>query len=81
MIVQNADIELIAVDVKCSHGATTGQMNQEALFYLRSRGISKKLAQTMLMEAFMKEVLDKIKIEELKNFLTNILELRLNISH
>ncbi|HHZ66249.1 MAG TPA: Fe-S cluster assembly protein SufD [Flavobacteriales bacterium] len=74
-------LEIYADDVKCSHGATTGQMNQEALFYLRSRGISKKLAQTMLMEAFMKEVLDKIKIEELKNFLTNILELRLNISH
>ena len=74
-------LEIYADDVKCSHGATTGQLNQEALFYLRSRGISKKLAQTMLMEAFMKEVLDKIKIEELKIFLTEKLELRLNVSN
>ncbi len=72
-------LEIYADDVKCSHGATTGQLNQEALFYLRSRGISKKLALTMLMEAFMKEVLDKIKIKELKNFLTEKLELRLNV--
>ena len=74
-------LEIYADDVKCSHGATTGQLNQEALFYLRSRGISEKLAQTMLMEAFMKEVLDKIKIEELKTFLTDKLELRLNASN
>ena len=50
-------------DVKCSHGATTGQLDAEALFYMRSRGISEKEARTMLMQAFMADVIDTVRMD------------------
>lgn len=54
------ELEIYTDDVKCKHGATTGQLDEEALFYLRSRGISKDTAKAMLMTAFMQEVWDQI---------------------
>jgi Fe-S cluster assembly protein SufD len=53
-------LEIYADDVKCSHGATTGQLDEEALFYLRSRGIGINEAQALLTTAFAEEILDKI---------------------
>lgn len=54
------ELEIYADDVKCSHGATTGQMDEEPLFYLRSRGLSEKEARFLLVQAFVGEVLEKM---------------------
>jgi Fe-S cluster assembly protein SufD len=63
-------LEIWADDVKCSHGTTTGQLNDEALFYLRSRGISLANARTLLLLAFVQEVIDRVTHEETKLRLT-----------
>lgn len=59
-------LEIWADDVKCSHGCTTGQLDEEALFYLQSRGIDKPSAQSMLLDAFAGEVTDKIQSESIR---------------
>ena len=63
------ELEIYADDVKCSHGATTGQLDPEALFYLRSRGMTKQQAQGLLLHAFAGDVLDRIAIEPLRDML------------
>lgn len=59
-------LEIYADDVKCSHGCTVGQMDKEALFYLKSRGIPEKEARALMMYAFSSSVLDSVKIPQLK---------------
>lgn len=54
------ELEIYADDVKCSHGATTGQLDEEPLFYLRSRGLSEKEARRLLLQAFVDEAVEKI---------------------
>jgi len=70
-------LEIYADDVKCSHGATVGQLNNDALFYLRSRGIPEKESRHLLMSAFAFEVLSLIKIPVLKDRITGLVEKRL----
>ena len=65
-------LEIFADDVKCTHGATTGQMDDEALFYLRSRGIGELNARTMLNIAFAGDVLNNIKEDVLRENLLNL---------
>lgn len=65
-------LEIYADDVKCSHGTTTGQLNDEALFYMRSRGIPKEQAQTLLMYAFAEDVMNKIKIAPIREYLEGV---------
>jgi Fe-S cluster assembly protein SufD len=60
------ELEIYADDVKCSHGATTGQLDDEALFYLRSRGISKAQAKALLIEAFIGELFEEITCEAMR---------------
>lgn len=60
-------LEIFADDVKCSHGATVGQLDGDALFYLQSRGIDKRDARLMLMFGFAHEVIQNIKIEPLRD--------------
>ncbi|MCB1531392.1 MAG: Fe-S cluster assembly protein SufD [Alphaproteobacteria bacterium] len=60
------ELEIYADDVKCSHGATTGQLDEEPVFYLRSRGLSEKQARELLIQAFVDEVVDKIVDEEIR---------------
>ena len=69
-------LEIYADDVKCSHGATVGQLNENALFYMRARGISEKEARLLLMFAFVNEVIDKIRIDALKDRLHLLVEKR-----
>jgi len=64
-------------DVKCSHGATVGRINEEALFYLQSRGINEKEARLMLMFAFAHEVLAEIKVEKLLDVIDRLVNKRL----
>ncbi|MDR1886589.1 MAG: Fe-S cluster assembly protein SufD [Prevotellaceae bacterium] len=70
-------LEIYADDVKCSHGATSGQLNEDAVFYMQSRGISKSAAQRLLMSGFADEILSKIKNPELHEFLLSRVENRL----
>ncbi len=70
-------LEIFADDVKCSHGATTGQIDEEALFYLRSRGIGVDVAKTLLMQAFAAEVLEMIDDEAVKAGLIHLIEKRI----
>ena len=70
-------LEIYADDVKCSHGSTTGQLNEEALFYLRSRGLSVESAKNLLLYAFANDVLDTIRIESLKNYLEELVNKKL----
>lgn len=60
------ELEIYADDVKCSHGATTGQLDEEPLFYLRQRGLSEAEARRLLMQAFVDEVVDKVADEKLR---------------
>lgn len=71
-------LEIWADDVKCSHGCTTGQLDEEAVFYLQSRGISYATAKAMLLYAFAAEVLEPIKNEKLKTYLDQLISKRLN---
>ena len=65
-------LEIYADDVKCSHGTTTGQLNDEALFYMRSRGIPKNEARTLLLYAFSQDVLSQIKIQPIRDYLERV---------
>jgi len=62
------ELEIYADDVKCSHGSTTGQMDEDALFYLRSRGLSTKSARTLMTQAFIGDVLNKIENSEVVEY-------------
>lgn len=61
------ELEIYADDVKCSHGATTGQLDEEPLFYLRSRGLTESTARMLLIQAFVDEVAYKISDEALQS--------------
>ncbi len=67
-------LEIFADDVKCSHGTTTGQLDEEALFYLRARGIGEHQARVLLLTAYAQEVLEKIQIDAFRNYLTKKIE-------
>jgi Fe-S cluster assembly protein SufD len=69
-------LEIYADDVKCSHGSTVGQLNDAALFYMRQRGISLEEARMLLQNAFVNEVVDKMRLEPLRNRLHYLLEKR-----
>ncbi|MDH3216157.1 MAG: SufD family Fe-S cluster assembly protein, partial [Candidatus Krumholzibacteria bacterium] len=62
----NPQLEIYADDVKCTHGATVGQIDESAVFYLRSRGIKETDAHHMLVFAFANEVLERIKLGSLR---------------
>jgi Fe-S cluster assembly protein SufD len=73
-------LEIFADDVKCSHGCTIGQLDESAMFYLRSRGIPEKEARGLLMFAFSNNVLDSVKIPEIKNRITKIIAGKLGVN-
>ena len=70
-------LEIYADDVKCSHGATVGQLDQEAMFYLRQRGICEANARLLLLYAFAGEIVDKISIKALKIRVDDMIRKRL----
>jgi len=72
-------LEIFADDVKCSHGCTIGQLDNEALFYMRSRGIPEKEAKALLLYAFANDALQKIKIPELKTRITKLIAEKLGV--
>ena len=66
-------LEIYADDVKCTHGATTGQLDQESLFYLRSRGISREAARSMLIHGFAGDLIEQVQLEPLRLQLSDLL--------
>lgn len=70
-------LEIWADDVKCSHGATTGQLDEEQMFYLRSRGLDKNQAKGLLLYAFAQETLEEVSSEVMKKYLDGIIQQRL----
>ena len=73
-------LEIFADDVKCSHGCTIGQLDESAMFYMQSRGIPQKEAKALLMYAFSNEVIESIRIPELKNRITKIIATKLGVN-
>ena len=65
------ELEIYADDVKCSHGSSSGSIDQESIFYLRSRGINEQQAKRMMIEGFLAEVINKVKNEEVRNIFYN----------
>ena len=73
-------LEIFADDVKCSHGCTIGQLDDQALFYMQQRGIPKKEARGLLMYAFANTVLESVKIPEVKERITKLIANKLNVN-
>lgn len=71
-------LEIFADDVKCSHGATIGKLNEEAKFYLKTRGIGEEAATAMLIHAFASDVITSIKIESLRDYIEKIISGKYN---
>lgn len=73
-------LEIFADDVKCSHGCTIGQLDEEALFYLQTRGIPEKEARALLMYAFANNVLASVRIPELKTRINKLIAKKLGVN-
>lgn len=70
-------LEIYADDVRCSHGATTGQLDENALFYMQSRGIPRQEARLLMLYAFAHEVIEKIQVTPLKDRINHLVDKRL----
>lgn len=70
-------LEIYTDDVKCSHGSTIGQLDQDAIFYMQARGISKNEARMLLMQAFMTDVIATVRMDSLKDRLRHLVDKRL----
>jgi Fe-S cluster assembly protein SufD len=79
MVDTKPQLEILADDVKCTHGATVGQMNEEAIFYLRSRGIGQAGARQMLVHAFAGEIVNRISVEPVRRHLEKLLGERIEL--
>jgi len=73
-------LEIFADDVKCSHGCTIGQLDEDALFYMQTRGIPKKEARALLMYAFANNVLESVRIPELKARINKLIAKKLGVN-
>ena len=71
MIHSNPQLEIYNDDVKCSHGSTTGQIDDEAIYYMRSRGINQADAKKLILESFLVDIIKEISSEDLKADLNN----------
>ena len=70
-------LEIFADDVKCSHGCTIGRLDEEGMFYLRSRGISEKIARSLLVHAFAVDILEHINLIPIRNYVDQLISERL----
>jgi len=73
-------LEIFADDVKCSHGCTVGQLDEEALFYLQSRGISENTAKSLLVRAYAEDILEHIKLVPIHDYIEKLISKRLKKS-
>ena len=77
-IVSEPQLEIYADDVKCSHGSTVGQLDEQAIYYMRQRGISQASAEKLLLEGFVEEVVAKCEVEALREMLNEAVQAKLN---
>ena len=70
------ELEIYADDVKCSHGSSSGSLNEDSIFYLMSRGLNYKEAKKLLINGFLLDVVEKITDSEIKNLIKNIMSLK-----
>ena len=70
-------LEILANDVRCTHGATVSQVNRDELFYCMARGLSKEEAQLLIVRGFYQEIFDRIELEPVRDALQSVLEARL----
>jgi len=75
----NPQLEIFADEVECAHGSTVGKIDEAALFYLRSRGINKVLAHSLLLRAFLNDVVESVANNDVKKLVLLILDKKLNI--
>jgi Fe-S cluster assembly protein SufD len=75
------ELQILADDVRCTHGATVGQLDEEALFYLRARGIGKTDARNLLIYAFARDVIERIGVADVRSYLESALFESLTRSH
>ena len=68
------ELEIYADDVKCSHGSTSGNVDENSIHYLMTRGLTKKEATQLLINGFLKEIISEIKSDTIKKFVENKLE-------
>ena len=71
------ELEIYADDVKCTHGSSTGKLDEDAMFYLRARGLSEDSARRLLLYAFANDVLNTIKIDSVKTYLEELVNKKL----
>ena len=71
-------LEIFADDVKCTHGATVGQIDPESIFYLRSRGLGLEESRSLLVEAFAAEIVDQVRFKPLRQRLYAALLAKMN---
>ncbi len=74
-------LEIFADDVKCSHGATNGQIDLQALYYLQSRGLTKEVANSFIQYAFLAEVFENIQNEGMRQYLDEVFRFKLGLMH
>ncbi|ANE49933.1 Fe-S cluster assembly protein SufD [Flavisolibacter tropicus] len=72
-------LEIFADDVKCSHGCTVGQLDEESMFYLQSRGVSEPTAKSLLVHAFAVDVLEHIKLDPVREYVDQLISERLDV--
>jgi Fe-S cluster assembly protein SufD len=70
-------LEILADDVKCRHGATIGHLDEDALFYLRSRGLAEPMARTLLMKSFLQDVTGRLPEGKIREALDELMTSRL----
>jgi Fe-S cluster assembly protein SufD len=75
------ELEIFADDVKCSHGSTVGQFSEDALFYLRARGIGEETAKALLIAAFAYDVTEKIKIPAVENYINLLISQHIPVTN
>ena len=77
-VVSEPQLEIYADDVKCSHGSTVGQLDEQAIYYMRQRGIPQSVAERLMLEGFVGDVVDHCEVEPLAELLREALQKRLN---
>ena len=77
LVNSNPQLEIFADDVRCTHGSTVGQLDEDAIFYLRSRGIDEEAARSLLTWAFASELVDTIRVDSVKTDIQELLFERL----
>jgi Fe-S cluster assembly protein SufD len=70
-------LEILANDVRCTHGATVGQVDRDQLFYLMARGLSRAEAERLIVRGFFTDVLDRIELDPVREALEQVLEARI----